>query len=147
MSYASENAPKPAREKGRFVKGSSGNPLGRPKKERSEERLEIRLDAALGRLIKVKEGDTVREIPKIDALIEKLLNEALAGDHKSRAMLINLMKLTKSLEPPPPQTGGGVLIVPGMATDADAWEKRVAANQAQYRGNCGNPADTDDNES
>jgi hypothetical protein len=145
MSYASENAPKPAREKGRFAKGSSGNPLGRPKKERSEGRLADRVDSVINRMVKVKEGEHVREVPKIDALIEKVLNEAIAGDHQSRRELIDLLRHIKSFEPASPKHGqGGVLVVPGMATDADAWEKRVAANQAQYRGNRGNPAETDE---
>ena len=78
----------------------------------------------------------------MDATVAGLIG---AGDHQSRRELIDLLRHTKSLEPASPKHGqGGVLIVPGMATDADAWEKRVAANQAQYRGNCGNPAATDE---
>jgi Family of unknown function (DUF5681) len=92
MSYASENAPKPAREKGRFAKGSSGNPLGRPKKERGEGRLADRVDSVINRMVKVREGEHVREVPKIDALIEKVLNEAIAGDHQSRRELIDLLR-------------------------------------------------------
>ena len=145
MSNASEKAPKPAREKGRFVKGNSGNPNGRPKKERSDDKLDLGLLEVLQAPVVMHTGDKKRTITKGRALVETLTDMALKRDPKAFALLTALLKHQKLIDPAPPeQLRGGVLVVPGMATDADAWEKRVAANQAQYRGNRGNSAETDE---
>ena len=144
MSYASENAPKPAREKGRFAKGSSGNPLGRPKKVRSGAKVDLGLIEVLNEPITLREGDRIRTMPRGRALMMVLTNQALAGDTKAYAPLTALLKHQKLIDPTPPdQQRRGVLIVPGIM-DPETWEREAAAEQAQYRGNCGDPRTSED---
>ena len=144
MSYASENAPKPAREKGRFAKGSSGNPKGRPKKERNDDKLDLELLDVLQAPVVVHVGDKQRTITKGRALVETLTDMALKRDPKAFSLLTTLLKHQKLIDPTPPeQPRCGVLVVPGIM-DEETWERRAAAEQAQYRGNCGDPRTTED---
>lgn len=68
---------------GRFKKGKSGNPRGRPKKQDNVYTL---LQRVLKR--KVRQKGSERQIPVSEALIRKLREQALSGD--SRA--INLQR-------------------------------------------------------
>jgi hypothetical protein len=45
---------------------------------------------ALHRTIEVREGERIRAIPKIEAVIEVTLNKALKGDHRSFAKLMDV---------------------------------------------------------
>ena len=144
MSNASEKAPMPAREKGRFAKGSSGNPKGRPKKVRSDAQVDLGLSEVLSEPVTLREGDRFRTMPRGRALMMVLTNMALAGDAKAYAPLTALLKHQKLIDPAPPeQLRGGVLVVPGIM-DEETWERRAAAEQAPYRGNCGDPRTTED---
>jgi len=71
----------------RFRKGQSGNPKGRPKGRKSVGKI---FRDALHRIIEVREGDRVRAMPKIEAVIEVNLNKALKGDHRSFAKLMDV---------------------------------------------------------
>jgi Family of unknown function (DUF5681) len=71
----------------RFKKGQSGNPKGRPKGRKSVGKI---LRDALHRTIEVREGERIRAMPKIEAVIEVTLNKALKGDHRSFAKLMDV---------------------------------------------------------
>ncbi len=71
----------------RFQKGRSGNPKGRPKGRKSVGK--IFLDA-VHRTIEVREGDRVRSMSKIEAVIEVNLNKALKGNHQSFSKLMDV---------------------------------------------------------
>lgn len=70
-----------------FRKGVSGNPKGRPRKERDLAKL---IEAELDREINVTEGGNQRKITKREALATGMVNDALQGNDKARAMLIKL---------------------------------------------------------
>lgn len=63
---------------GRFVKGSTGNPLGRPK--RGETWAEIIADVLEG-----QDGHSKRTIR--EAIVRKAVEMAMEGDHRARAWL------------------------------------------------------------
>ncbi len=73
--------------KTRFAKGTSGNPKGRPKGGRN---LKTDLIEELQSKVIVTEGGRRRTLTKQQALLKRLLGEALTGDLKSAALLLHL---------------------------------------------------------
>ena len=82
----------------RFKKGQSGNPKGRPKGRKSVGKI---FSDALHRIIEVREGERIRAMPKIEAVIEVNLNKALKGDHRSFAKLMDVADKLGIVEKPP----------------------------------------------
>ena len=74
--------------KGRFQKGRSGNPHGRPKGSWSGKDL---LQKALAVPLTVTENGVVRKLPLRDILFRSLLAKAIKGDVKSLAMVLKLV--------------------------------------------------------
>ncbi len=72
----------------RFKKGRSGNPKGRP---RGACNLSTDLLEELSSKIAVTEGGRRRTLSKQRALVKRLTSQALAGDYKSAALLVQLM--------------------------------------------------------
>ena len=81
----------------RFKKGQSGNPKGRPKGRKSVGKI---LRDALHRTIEVREGERIRTMQKIEAVIEVNLNKALKGDHRSFAKLMDVADKLGIVEKP-----------------------------------------------
>jgi hypothetical protein len=85
-----------------FKKGMSGNPKGRPKKKAARPGLSslgggigdrfgaMALDEA-NRLVTVREGDKVSEIPAMQALIRTMFRAAAQGDIKAGRQLLELI--------------------------------------------------------
>lgn len=71
-----------------FKKGQSGNPKGRPKGSRN---LRTDLSDELHSRITVQERGRKRSLTKQQVLIKKMMAEALSGQHKPRALLLQLM--------------------------------------------------------
>jgi len=72
----------------RFQPGQSGNPAGRPPKERSLLRhVEKELDAEM----QITEGDEVLRLTKREALAKRMVNSALTGDARAIASLMRLL--------------------------------------------------------
>lgn len=72
----------------RFVLGVSGNPKGRPRKERSLIKL---IEAELDAEIQITENGTAQRLSKREALAKRLVNNALKGDAKDVTALIRLI--------------------------------------------------------
>ena len=73
---------------GRFQKGRSGNPHGRPKGYWSGKDL---LQKALAVPLTVTENGVVRKLPQREILFRSLLAKAIKGDNKSITMVFNLV--------------------------------------------------------
>ena len=81
-------------EHSRFRKGVSGNPRGRPRKERSLRNL---VEAELDELVSLTENGRRVRLTKREVLAKKMVNDALTGDRKAQQ---ELMKLVGSASEP-----------------------------------------------
>jgi Family of unknown function (DUF5681) len=72
-----------------FKPGNNANPMGRPKDTRNRKVLvkELLLDP-----IPAREGNTVKTMSKLEALVRQTINDALKGDHKSRLMAFGIAR-------------------------------------------------------
>lgn len=76
----------------RFKPGQSGNPKGRPRKERSLlKHLETELDAEM----QVTEGSKTTRLTKREVLAKSMVNNALKGDHKALTALLKILPISK----------------------------------------------------
>jgi len=78
----------------RFKKGRSGNPQGRPKKERDT--FGTLLDQELRSQVVIVENGKRKKSSKAGAITKQLVNKAVGGDHRSTSLL---MKLAEALNP------------------------------------------------
>jgi hypothetical protein len=107
----------------RFKKGQSGNPQGRPKGAKD---LGSVFQRMLGEIVTVREGDRTRSMSKVEAMLQTLMLKALKGEARAIAQVLALTREQGLLAPPADAANarsGGVLVVPGMATDPIAWER------------------------
>jgi hypothetical protein len=70
-----------------FKPGQSGNPRGRPKGSKNFVTVAAE---ALSRPVKVRENGKIRTLTKWEAIIEGTVNQAVAGDPKARATILQL---------------------------------------------------------
>lgn len=85
ISKSSPAAETPSRDT-RFKPGQSGNPNGRPRKERSLRNL---IEAELDAEMQVAEGGKAIRLSKREALAKSMVNNAIKGDQRA---LNNLLK-------------------------------------------------------
>ena len=80
----------------RFKHGNKANPKGRRKGSRNREVVirEVLLEA-----VTVREGDTVRQMPALEAVLKKTLAKALAGDNKAVLTIIGIAQKEGLLTP------------------------------------------------
>jgi hypothetical protein len=76
---------RPPREH-QFKPGRSGNPPGRPKGRKNEDTI---LQDLFNRKISIRESGRVRRITMLEALLLKFFDDALKGNPKSAAFLLN----------------------------------------------------------
>jgi len=69
----------------RFKHGNKANPKGRKKGSRNRE---VVIREVLLEPVTVREGDTVRQMPALEAVLKKMLAKALAGDNKAALTII-----------------------------------------------------------
>lgn len=70
-----------------FKPGQSGNPKGRPKGTPTLQEVMAR---EATKLIKIKQGDNVVSVPKLEALARRVFNKALEGDLAAARMIFQL---------------------------------------------------------
>lgn len=73
----------------RFQPGQSGNPKGRPKGSRSVGAI---LQEVMQQKISVTEQGKTRRMPVIEAMLRRLLNEALRGDERAIKLTLSLVE-------------------------------------------------------
>lgn len=78
-----------------FKPGQSGNPTGGRKGTKSEAAI---LREILSRKVTMRQGDRARQIPLLEAILLKSAEEALRGDLKATAFLLNRVAATQSNE-------------------------------------------------
>lgn len=71
----------------RFKPGQSGNPRGRKKGVKNVATI---FNDALYKPVKIRMAGRVRTLPKIEAIVEVILNKALAGDSAAFSRVIEL---------------------------------------------------------
>ena len=104
----------------RFRKGQSGNPAGSTRKRGKRGRaktLKAVLIDELSQSIAVTEGGRRRRVPRQTALIKKIVADALSGDAKARAQLIQLANKAEAN----PETEEAEDLI-GAAADAEILE-------------------------
>jgi hypothetical protein len=82
----------------RFKAGQSGNPNGRPKERKKMAAL---LQDALDKRIPIREGGSLRNVSRAEAMILALITKALKGDAKACATLIALTQQSGEFERDP----------------------------------------------
>ncbi|QGN54979.1 DUF5681 domain-containing protein [Novosphingobium sp. Gsoil 351] len=75
-------------EHARFKKGQSGNPAGRPPKNRD---IRKQVEAELDQMVMISEGGKRVRLTKREIIAKKLVNDAAMGDPKSLANLLKLI--------------------------------------------------------
>ena len=82
----------------KWVKGQSGNPSGRPKKQHTFQAL---VEAELDQKISIVENGRRRSVSKREALAKQLVNKALGGDQRAVKQVTELDATTANakLEP------------------------------------------------
>lgn len=81
-----------------FKKGKSGNPKGRPRKQRqppSDPGLDLiaSVHRELGKTISVQENGQLKEITKLDAFSAQLVAQSVNGKPSQQKMLLSLLML------------------------------------------------------
>lgn len=79
----------------RFKPGKSGNPKGRPKGQRN---LTSEVEKAMAMPVPVTVNGRRKNVRTLTALVWRLREKALGGDHKSLLLLINLIQSSQGEE-------------------------------------------------
>lgn len=74
-----------------FQPGRSGNPRGRPRGKPTPEEV---LQRELGRHIKVQVGGSITSISKLEAVMRKLIQQAMEGDTGASRLIVQMMSKT-----------------------------------------------------
>ncbi len=74
---------------GRFKKGTSGNPQGRPKGAKNFLTL---LEHELNQKVMVNEGGRRKSVTRMQAMVMRLVSAALQGDPKAVAALLDILR-------------------------------------------------------
>ena len=82
---------------GRFKKGKSGNPKGRPKGSSNFLTL---LEKELGQSVVVNDNGKKRTITRMQAMVKRIVNGALQGDQKTVLTLVEILRRTGRFETP-----------------------------------------------
>jgi len=106
---------RPPREH-QFKPGQSGNKRGRPKGSKNEATI---ISELLNRRIDIRQNGRVRKITLLEGILLKFAEDALKGNPKSAAFLLNRKLLTESSDQP----------ADGAALDMD--DRKVLEHYAQ----------------
>jgi hypothetical protein len=84
-------------EHSRFKKGQSGNPAGRPPRNRDLKKL---VEAELDQVVSLTEGGKQIRLTKREVIVKKMVNAAAGGDAKSLQALLKVIGGTSEPENP-----------------------------------------------
>lgn len=76
-------------ESTRFKPGQSGNPNGRPKGSKN---LKTVVDKELRKRVTVNENGKPRQVPKLELIIQRLVHDAIKGQHRAADLLLRLLR-------------------------------------------------------
>lgn len=111
----------------RFKKGASGNPRGRPPKEKSHKAI---CDKLLGKEIKILQGGKALKVSAFEAILLAQLQLALKGDTKAASLILRLMKYVQDLSSPESESPVYFYIPDKPATIED-WQERFRPKTAE----------------
>jgi hypothetical protein len=80
-----------------FKPGQSGNPRGKPKRAKTPQQA---LETELNKTVRIREGETVRRVTRLEAIMKRLVAQAASGDHKAMKLVFDQRNKP---EPPPPR--------------------------------------------
>lgn len=117
---------------GRFKKGQSGNPKGRPKGKRAE-RLGSAVDIIVDRTLAIRKNGRLQEVSVEEALQHQTYLKAVEGDKTSRRELLKMIQrreasqhkkaqptsspvVTRRIEPTDPENANEAMLIVGIAT-------------------------------
>ena len=106
---------------GRFPKGTSGNPKGRPRKDRT---VSAAILKAAKETITANDNGRRRRIRKVDAAAKQFANKAASGDIRAGKIFIDYAARAEA-----ESAGKGEIDIPLSQTDAEI----VAAFLAEHR--------------
>ncbi len=102
---------RPPRRDTRFRPGQSGNPRGRPKRDRA---LSALVERALGEKVEAKENGRRRRITKLEATVKQLVNRAASGDQRATQFVFALLDGDQTRHAPPtaerPKEGDAMVV-------------------------------------
>jgi hypothetical protein len=102
-----------------FKPGQSGNPRGRPKQQKN---IATIVDDVLRKEIRIRRGNKVQSVTKLEAAIEVFLNKAVAGDHHAFAKLIQVLDKLGGFNLPPKEAIGS----PGVVDYTEKLQQLIA---------------------
>jgi Family of unknown function (DUF5681) len=79
-------------EHSRFKKGQSGNPTGRRRYTQSDRARQL-MSQELFRRVPVREGDQVRHMPAVQALVRSLILQAIKGKSAPARVVLAMLKI------------------------------------------------------
>jgi Family of unknown function (DUF5681) len=80
----------------RFKHGNQANPKGRRKRSRNRK---LVIEEILLEPIAVREGNEVKKMSKLEAMLKKTMSKALTGDHKAALMIMGIAQQQNLLSP------------------------------------------------
>jgi Family of unknown function (DUF5681) len=108
----------------RFKPGRSGNPKGRPKRQRNVRTV---VEETLSERIKIREGNRTRSVTKLDGIVLTMVNGALKGDPKALGSLVNLLRSTGMADEAPEASHAEPFTADDGAVIADFMQRQSAA--------------------
>jgi hypothetical protein len=109
-----------------FKPGNKANQRGRPKGSRNRKAV---IEEVLFEPISVREGDKIRKIPVLEAIIKKMANKALMGDNKAAFTIVGLAQKEGLLTPAQDEMVEDNLSETDKAILAD-FARRISAPEA-----------------
>ena len=122
---ATAGAKSAARSRGRFRKGRSGNPRGRPKGSRN---IATVVKNILAEKVTVRAGGSVQRVTKAQAFTLTMLNDAIKGKPQATEQVLMLAERAGRLSSLNPECQRGVLVVPGVSKSREDWERDHGAD-------------------
>lgn len=87
----------------RFQPGQSGNPKGRPKKTTVERTILDKILKEMNQTVKILENGKKIKVTKFDAMVKRVMANALQGDVKSIGLLLKIVPQLEAIQESIPQ--------------------------------------------